>query len=407
MCSIFGAIGLSIDEDMVRRISTRAKDRGRDGGLVQRFQLHGGYTLVLGNWRATPTTELEVAPLQPYEGIVHNGIIANDVELGNVNGAVDSMILPQVIDRSSLAMVVDSVAKIRGSYAMVIRGDDTAFAVVNYKPLYLLRKDETIYFSSMERHLSPECSFGQRPGRVAPYTAVDLRSGETRSLPRRDNDKALVICSGGLDSTTVAYVLREQGYEVSLLHFLYGCRAETQEVETIRRIGEHLHVSVIYQSIDYTSLSGSSPLFTDGQIADGAAGAEFASEWVPARNLVMLAHATAYAEANDFTTIALGNNLEESGSFPDNEEEFTTLFSAVLDYAVADGGRVKIVTPVGNLMKHEIVALGHRLGVPYELTWSCYRGGEIHCGRCGPCFMRYTAFRRNNLQDPAIRELVV
>ena len=82
------------------------------------------------------------------------------------------------------------------------------------------------------------------------------------------------------------------------------------------------------------------------------------------------------------------------------------MFSAVLDYAVADGRRVRIVTPVGNLMKHEIVALGHRLGVPYELTWSCYRGGEEHCGKCGPCFMRYTAFQRNNLQDPAIRELV-
>jgi len=407
MCSIFGAIGLSIDEDMVGRISTRAKDRGRDGGLVQRFELQGGYTLVLGNWRATPTTELEVSPLQPYEGIVHNGIIANDVELGNLDGSVDSMILPQVIDRSSLEAVVDSVQKIQGSYAMVIRAEATAFAVVNYKPLYLLKRGETIYFSSMERHLSSECSFGERPGRVAPYTAVDLRSGETKPLPRRENNKALVICSGGLDSTTVAYSLHEQGYDISLLYFMYGCQAETQELETVRRIGQHLAVPVISQAIDYTSLRGESPLLTDRQIADGITGAEFASEWVPARNLVMLAYATAYAEANNFTTLALGNNLEESGSYPDNEEEFTTLFASVLDYAVAAGGRVKIVTPVGNLMKHEIVSLGHRLGVPYELTWSCYRGGEFHCGRCGPCFMRYTAFQRNNLQDPTIRELVV
>jgi 7-cyano-7-deazaguanine synthase len=407
MCSIFGAIGLSIDEEMVQRISVRAKDRGRDGGRIQRFQLEGCCELFLGNCRATPTTELEVAPSQPYDGIIHNGIIANDVELGNVNGLVDSMILPQIIDRSSLDMIVNSVAKIRGSYAMVIRGDDTAFAVVNYKPLYLLRKDGTIYFSSMERHLSPECSFGERPVPLEPYTAVDLRSGETRPLPRQENNKVLVICSGGLDSTTGAYVLREQGYDVSLLHFLYGCKAEPQEVKTMRHIGEHLNAEVIYQAIDYTSLSGSSPLLTNGHVADGVAGAEFASEWVPARNLVMLAHATAYAEANNFTTIALGNNLEESGSYPDNEEEFTTLFSAVLNYAVADGRRVRIVTPVGNLMKHEIVALGHRLGVPYELTWSCYRGGTEHCGKCGPCFMRYTAFQRNNLQDPSIRELVV
>ena len=407
MCSIFGAIGLDIDDSIVRRISSKAKDRGRDGGQVKQYRLEGGYNLVLGNWRATPTTELKVAPPQPYDGIIHNGIIANDVELGNNDGSVDSTVLTKVIDRSSLESVVNSIEKIRGSYAMCIRGEDTAYAVVNYKPLYLLRINKTIYFSSMERHLIEECEFGLRPQRVEPYTAVDLKTGESQSLPRRENNRALIVCSGGLDSTTVAYVLKEQGYQVSLMHFLYGCRAETQEVETIRRIADDLKAPVIYQAIDYQSFTGESPLFdTNSDIAVGKEGAEFAIEWVPARNLVMLSHATAYAEANNFTTIALGNNLEESGSYPDNEEEFTTLFSKVLDYAVADGNRVKIVTPVGNLMKHEIVALGNRIGVPYELTWSCYRGGELHCGSCAPCFMRYTAFQRNGLKDPAIPRLL-
>jgi len=176
-------------------------------------------------------------------------------------------------------------------------------------------------------------------------------------------------------------------------------------VETIKAIGKHLGAPVIFQAINYESMVGESPLLTKGKIQDGIVGAEFASEWVPARNLLMLSHATAYAEANGYSTIVLGNNLEEAGAYPDNEEEFTHLFSAVLDYAVADGVSVRIETAVGNLMKHEIVRLGNHLGVPYELTWSCYRGGEEHCGKCGPCFMRYTAFERNGLRDPLIEAI--
>ena len=406
MCSIFGAVGTYVDYELIDRISKRATDRGRDGGRTEVTHLDNGQIVVLGNWRATPTTELSEAPRQPYDGVVHNGTIANDVELGNTDGSVDSMILPRVIDRSSLDSVVESIGNVRGSYAMVIRSDSTAYAVVNYKPLHILKRGDAIYFSSMERHLLPECSFGERPARLEPYTAVDLKTGESRQLPRDVNNRALVICSGGLDSTTAAYYLKQQGLDISLLHFMYGCHAEEREVATIKALGQDLNAPVIFQTIDYGSLAGSSPLLTDEKIEDGIAGAEFATEWVPARNLLMLSHATAYAEANNYSTIALGNNLEEAGAYPDNEEEFTHLFSNVLDYAVADGVSIKIVTPVGNLMKHEIVKLGHELNVPFELTWSCYRGENTHCGKCGPCFMRYTAFERNGLQDPLIESVV-
>jgi len=156
--------------------------------------------------------------------------------------------------------------------------------------------------------------------------------------------------------------------------------------------------------LDYSQSAGNSPLLTDGQIAPGVTGAEYAHEWVPARNLLMIAKAVAYAEANGYGAVALGNNLEEGGAYPDNEEQFTTLLNAALPYAVQEGSKVELLAPVGMLMKHEIVALGARLGVPYELTWSCYRGGEHHCGACGPCFMRREAFRRNGLVDPAFEE---
>src|SRR5205085_6785589 len=99
-------------------------------------------------------------------------------------------------------------------------------------------------------------------------------------------------------------------------------------------------------------------------------------------------------------TIALGNNLEESGAYPDNEQEFIRALNVVMPNAVQEGRSVRFTEPVGNLMKHEIVKLGLEVGAPLDLTYSCYRGGELHCGRCGPCFMRHNAFRMNGAVDP-------
>ena len=407
MCSIYGAFGEQINETLLARIAELAGDRGRDGGRHEWYTWEqAGYVGALGNWRATPTTESEVGKRQPYEGIVHNGTIANDAELGNPEGRIDSMVLPSVLDRRSLASMQASIRRIKGSYAIAAAAEHpTIYLATNYKPIYVLKVGSTKYFSSMERHLLPLCEFGTRPYRVQPYTVTDLRTGLSVPLPREHRERSLVICSAGLDSTTVAYSERERGREVGLLHFTYGCKAETREVDRVKRIAEHLKAPLAVVPLDYSQFVGSSPLLNGSEISGGVEGAEFAHEWVPARNLVMLALATAFAEANGYTYIALGNNLEESGAYPDNEEEFTYLMNQALDYAVHDGGQVRIESPVGNLMKHEIVKLGTELGVPYELTWSCYRDGEYHCGRCGPCYMRREAFKRNGLNDPTTYEV--
>jgi 7-cyano-7-deazaguanine synthase len=148
---------------------------------------------------------------------------------------------------------------------------------------------------------------------------------------------------------------------------------------------------------------GDSPLpNAAATVSGGEAGAEFAHEWVPARNLLLLSVATAFAEANGFETIVLGNNLEEAGAYPDNEPEFIAKFNDILPFAVGDGKRMEVIMPVGNLMKHEIVALGMELNAPIHLTWSCYRAGEHHCGTCGPCYMRRKAFDINKELDPLV-----
>ena len=410
MCSIYGAYSENanmIDGDLLDIIRLEAKDRGRDGGGKEYSKLEDDASAVMGNWRATPTTEIGIAPFQPYGKIVHNGTIANDKDLGIKDGEVDSMVLDRIVNCEDLESFVSSLSSIKGSYAIGAIGKDRVFLATNYKPIYLLKRESAIYFSSMERHLLPLCELGVRPQRLLPYSALDLKSGQSIEIPRERNNRVAVIASAGLDSTTAAYILKSQGYEVELIHFTYGCHAEAQESQLVQKIGDDLGSKVSIIPIDYSHYSGSSALLaeSDDQIAEGIAGAEFAHEWVPARNLLMIANAVAYAEANDISSVALGNNLEEGGAYPDNEEEFTHLLDLALDYAVHDGGMVRLLAPVGKLMKHEIIATGLSLNVPFELTWSCYKSGSEHCGNCGPCFMRKTAFERNHASDPTRYEV--
>jgi len=414
MCSIFGAYALSssgskIDMGIVDRIRELAQDRGRDGGRVQSYE---GGRIVLGNWRATPTPEIDKDfEYQPYDGIIHNGTIANDAELGGIAGEIDSQCLPRVVIRdATLEDFARSLEQIKGSYAIAAvakspsRGP-TVFLGANYKPLYYAVHDGVLYFSSMERHLRPVFPWHIGIQKLPAYTCFDpsvtaLASENKRfvKLKRRVTNKCLVIASAGLDSTVAATMKVREGKDVTLLHFQYGCKAEGPETKAIQRIAEDLGCKLIFRPLDYSGAQNST-LFT-GEIGGAIEGAEYAIDWVPARNLLMMANACAYAEANGYDEIVLGANLEEGGAYPDNEEEFIHLLNQAFDYAVNEGHKVHISIPLGNLMKYEIVAKGVEFKAPLAETWSCYRGGEHHCGECGPCFMRKTAFERNGLTDP-------
>lgn len=460
MCAIFGCLAWGLTPMGVETVCTimdqiliASWERGRDGwgyhvqeerttGTGYNFErrsvernsvqtrndffdtmhpVHQG--VIIGNLRAEPTTEFVAEKhefdQQPYRAggwnIVHNGTIANDHALRNhfegqkLPTGIDSAAiaeylayLSEVDDESPLEVIFQRmVADIKGSYAILATHDDKPgmiFAACNYRPIWYATVNGATFFASSRDYFPA----GFAPQMLEPYSAWRFtpagphRLGSAAATAR----KALVVCSGGMDSVVAAKALQADGCEVHLLHFQYGSRAEGPEYAAIQAVANAMQVPLHILPMGIYDKQDSPLLQEDSEIAGGEAGAEFAHEWVPARNLVMLSLATAYAEAKGFDIIGLGNNLEEAGAYPDNEPEFINRFNDMLPFAVGDGKRLRVVMPVGNLMKHEIVALGERLGAPMGLTWSCYRSGPLHCGTCGPCFMRRTAYKINNLRDP-------
>ncbi len=406
-CAICGG---TVWDGPARYIWAKSEDRGRDyhGQAFQTPPVYEGAWI--GNHRATPTTEAqyptENQPVGDNPKIVFNGIISNDGSLGVGPGEADTSVLPRILDFSSLEAFRDSIEqKVVGSYAIAAMFVDTGetWLACNYKPIWLWRNKEHIFFSSLRHHFPDG---GREAFRFPPYSVGRL-SEPSKTLPIRrvtNEDRALVICSSGLDSTAVAAYAATIHDHVHLIHFDYGCAATKKEIECLQHIAEYLKCSFDILSIPPTLFGDASKLHgSEDNFAEGIAGAEYAHEWTPARNLIMLSMTVGYAEARKYGVIYLGTNLEESGAYPDNEEQFIKDFDGCLWGAVQNGIKVEVRTPLGGLMKHEIVPFGMRYRAPFDLTWSCYRGGKTHCGGCGPCFMRKTAFKRNEIMDPAFQ----
>jgi len=409
MCSIVGWFGdISTDEKL--HILNHGKERGRDGhgfwidGEEHRGMgdistdlynklLHG--KRVVGNFRATPTTEAEsnIYILQPYGGIVHNGVIANDKHFSDE--VIDSIVLPKILNPRDFDNLYTNIQKIEGSYALAYFNDKLLHLACNYKPIYFVKRKHGFMFASTPNMLADYSV------PLKPYSIMEIDSSnmniKTKDLPRIQNNKVALSASGGLDSTTVAYMLKEQGYDVTLIHLKYDCLAQEKEVDYIKKIAKHGGFDLEFIQM---------PNVMRGTITEGTyhksqiEGTEYAMDWVSGRNLLMLSILTAWAESNEFGYIAFGGNLEESGAYPDNEQEFGRKFNEILPFATQNKVKIELLQPISTMMKHEIVKEGKALNVPYELTWSCYSDGDKHCNNCAPCFMRRVAFERNGWTDP-------
>jgi 7-cyano-7-deazaguanine synthase len=380
--------------------------------------------ILIGNNRAEPTTEFiaqkSEKDIQPFgDGITfvsHNGIIANDQELADEYNIerqtrIDTAVIPGLI---SLLGIQPAVEKLSGSYALAIvdkRDPGRLWLARNFKPLYLQSRPEhgVIFFASRPEHLRRDNSLAGsllEPAivEVPPYSLVEINAstGLIRSeslVERASNKRALVICSGGLDSTTAARWTQLQGFEITLLHFQYGCRAETREMQAVKEIAQALDCDYRFEDLSWLGkLGGSSLTDTSLNITRNEVGAEFPHEWVPARNLIFTALSAGLCDRYGYDTLVLGLNLEEGGAYPDNTTEFYELLDKVCDIGTLS--RPRILSPLAEKVKHEIVSMALEINAPIQHSWSCYHGNEHHCGQCGPCYMRRNAFRMLGLTDP-------
>ncbi|MCI0183728.1 7-cyano-7-deazaguanine synthase QueC [Sulfoacidibacillus ferrooxidans] len=217
--------------------------------------------------------------------------------------------------------------------------------------------------------------------------------------------KAVVILSGGLDSTTCLGIAMDAGYDVYALTFDYGQRHRV-EIESAKKVAAFYDVKQhqIAQLPFLRTIGGSA--LTDDRIDvphTGVVDHEIPVTYVPARNLIFLSIATAYAEVVGAEAIYLGVNALDYSGYPDCREEFIDSFAHAATLATkvgTMGGTLHVMTPLLHLTKAEIITLGTTLAVPYELTSSCYEGEAVACGVCDSCRLRLKGFAEAMLQDP-------
>lgn len=215
--------------------------------------------------------------------------------------------------------------------------------------------------------------------------------------------KAVCLLSGGMDSSTLAYHAKNEGYEILALHFTYGQRTWRKERECALRIARHLN-AIEFQEVDlaYLVKVGGSSLTDRSMLVQPHSGEDegIPDTYVPFRNANLLSVATSFAEARGADAIFIGVQSSDYSGYPDCRPEFIEAFQQVINLGTKPGTGIALKTPFVRMSKREIVQEGLELGVPYEDTWSCYQEEDAACGVCGSCHFRLEAFRELGLADP-------
>ncbi len=219
--------------------------------------------------------------------------------------------------------------------------------------------------------------------------------------------RAVILVSGGLDSATVLWLARSQGYQCFALSFDYGQRnrIELEAASRISEYGQAIEHRIV--KVDLNAFGGSA--LTDRDIPVPEQGGDgIPVTYVPARNTIFLSLALAWSEVIDAKDIFIGVNAIDYSGYPDCRPEFISAFQRLANVATQVGiesaDRIRIHTPLIDLNKAEIIKLGNELGVDYSLTISCYQPDSIGraCGRCDSCHIRATGFRDGVGFDPTV-----
>ena len=223
--------------------------------------------------------------------------------------------------------------------------------------------------------------------------------------------RAVVLLSGGLDSTTTLAIARSEGYDIYALTFRYGQR-HAHEVEAARRVAKRWGVARHHVvDVDLAAFGGSALTDADVAVPKDRPADEIAHgipvTYVPARNTIFLSFALAWAEVLGAADIFIGVNALDYSGYPDCRPEFVDAFERLANLATAAAveGRVRlrVRAPLLHMTKGEIIQLGTRLGVDYAMTTSCYDPGPDGeaCGHCDACQLRLKGFAESGLRDPA------
>lgn len=225
--------------------------------------------------------------------------------------------------------------------------------------------------------------------------------------------KALVLSSGGVDSTTaLGLAVKKYGREnVIALSVFYGQKHD-KEIKASVAVADYygvehlfLDLSVIFKDSNCSLLSHSTEEIPEESYADQirkTEGEKPVSTYVPFRNGLFLSSAASIALSRDCSVIYYGVHADDSAgaAYPD----CSPVFNNAMNEAIWEGSghQLRIEAPFVNVSKADVVRMGLEIGVPYELTWSCYEGGEEPCGKCATCIDRAAAFAANHVEDPAL-----
>jgi len=218
-----------------------------------------------------------------------------------------------------------------------------------------------------------------------------------------DSKRAVILVSGGMDSATAVYEAMDRGYEPYLLHTSYGQQTESKERECAKALAEEVDAAdFLHVETRHLAAIGASSLTDDSIDVEDAdlESDEIPTSYVPFRNANLLSMATSYAEANDCSAVFIGAHSEDFSGYPDCRPAFFDAFQDVIDAGTKPETEIDLIAPFVEWSKTDIAERGMELGVPYELTWSCYRESSPACGTCDACAFRLQAFQRIGVNDP-------
>jgi len=225
-----------------------------------------------------------------------------------------------------------------------------------------------------------------------------------------DKAKAVVLLSGGMDSCVCTAIARERHGKdnLALLHAMYGQRTEKRERQAFDEIADYYEVRRrLVVKLDHFRAIGGSAL-TDKEIKVpenelevlGPGGSPIPVTYVPFRNAHFLSVGVSWAEAIGARAIYIGAVAEDSSGYPDCRPEYYRVFQQLIRVGTKPETDIEMVTPVIGMKKSEIIRRGRELGAPLQLTWSCYQGEDLACGRCDSCLLRLRAFAEAGIADP-------